>query len=277
LVREALDLAPERLVLGIGGTASTDGGAGALMALGVHLVDDAGRPIGLGLHGLANLAAVDLSGLDPRLLPPTRVEVVIATDVISPFTGPAGAACAFGPQKGLGVEDVREADAVLARFARLLVEAGALDVTETPGAGAGGGLAGGLAAVLRSIPVPGTDVLFSLIGLDEALLAADLAITAEGRLDEQSLRGKAPVALARRAGEHGVPCIAVAGSVAVDEALLQAEGIVAAAGLVDREPDLARAMKDARPLLTQAARDLIVRLVARGDIQKGPAPEEPAL
>ena len=262
LVEAVLDLDPERLVLGIGGTASTDGGAGALVALGARLLDGSGRPVAPGLDGLVELQDIDLSGLDRRVVGSgAAVELVVAADVQSPLTGPTGAARVFGPQKGLADDDLEEANAALARFARLLEEAGGSDIATLPGAGAGGGLAGGLAAALGRAPVPGTDVVFSLVGLDEALASADLVITAEGRLDEQSLRGKAPIAVARRARERGVPCVAVAGSVTADAADLRAEGIVATTALLDLERDVERAMANARALLASAAGDLVARLV----------------
>jgi glycerate kinase len=258
LVLEALVLAPERIVLGVGGTASTDGGAGALVALGARLLDGQGRVVSPGLDGLLEVSTVDLSGLDTRLVgPDPPVELVLAVDVQSPLTGPAGAARVFGPQKGLAQADVEAADAALARFSVLLREAGGADVVEWPGAGAGGGLAGGLAGALHSPPVAGTDMVFRLIGLDDAIRETELLITAEGRLDEQSLRGKAPVAVARRARELGVPCLAVAGAVEVGSEALQAEGFAAAAGLVALEPDVSRAMANAGPLLTRVTADLV--------------------
>jgi glycerate kinase len=152
---------------------------------------------------------------------------------------------------------VQAADAALARFAALLRDAGGADVGGWSGAGAGGGLAGGLAAALHSGPVAGTEVVFSLIGADEAIREADLVITAEGKLDEQSLGGKAPVAVARRARELRVPCVAVAGAVEVDWEALQAEGFSAAADLVELEPDVGRAMANAKTLLTRVTAELI--------------------
>ncbi|MDQ3980971.1 MAG: glycerate kinase [Actinomycetota bacterium] len=266
LLRAVLDLNPERVVLGIGGTASTDAGAGALVALGARLLDATGRSVRPGLEGLFELSAVDLSGLDGRL---SAVDIVIAADVESPLTGASGAAAVFGPQKGLAPDDVDEADAALARLADLVADAGGLDIAALPGAGAGGGLAGGLGAALRRPPVRGTEVVFALIGLDQALADADLVITAEGRLDEQSMRGKAPVALARRARDLGVPCLAVAGSVAVEGSVLRQEGIVGTGALLDLEPDLGVALTEARSLLRRATAELL-------EDAKGPAHEEPA-
>jgi glycerate kinase len=258
LVAAALDLGPERLVVGVGGTASTDGGAGAVAALGARVVDDAGSPVGaLGLDGVSRVAAVDLSGLDGRL---GGTEVVLAADVDCPMVGPGGAARVFGPQKGLAAGDLAAADAALARWGRLLAAAAGrpwASVVEAPGAGAGGGLAGGLAAALGTVPRRGAEVVLDLVGLDAALAWADVVVTAEGSLDHQSLRGKAPVAVAHRAGARGVPCLAVAGAVTVPAEVLRAEGIVAIRALLDEEPDRAQAMALAEGLLVGATARLL--------------------
>jgi glycerate kinase len=262
LVDAALNLGPERLVLGVGGTASTDAGAGALVALGARFVDTAGHPVVPGLAGLADIASMDLSGVDRRIFGPgVPVELVVAADVDSPLTGFDGAVMVFGRQKGLPEGELIDAEASIATFVRLLEVAAGFSVAELPGAGAGGGLAGGLSALRRSPPVPGADAVFALIGVDDALGDCDLVVTAEGALDEQSLRGKAPVALARRARAAGVPCVAVAGRVELGERALRSEGIHAAAALVDLEPDVARAMAEPSALVAGATQSVVAAWV----------------
>lgn len=254
LVRAALDLSPARLVIGIGGTASTDAGAGALAALGAAVLDRRGRPIRPGLDGLADAARVELAGVDRRV-----AGLVVATDVDSPLVGPAGAVRMFGPQKGLGDEDLAEGEAAVERFAQLLERASGVEVARLPGAGAGGGLAAGLAAVAGGAPRLGSEIVFELLGVDGALAGADIVITAEGSLDGQSLRGKAPIMLARRAAALGVPCLAVAGAVTLSPDQLRAEGITASAALFDLQPDVAEAMANASALLTRATAELLLR------------------
>jgi glycerate kinase len=250
LVTAALDAGARQVVLGIGGSATTDGGAGMLQALGARLLDDDGREVPPGGAGLARLARVDVAGLDRRL---AGVEVVVATDVDNPLTGQAGAAAVFGPQKGAGPRDVAVLDAALARFAAVLARDLGTDVAGLPGAGAAGGTAAGAVAVLGARIVSGARMVCDLVRLDDALAGAALAITGEGALDGQTLRGKAPGEVARRARAAGVPCLALAGSVRLPAEELRAAGFAAAHGLVELEPDLDRARAGAAGLLADLA------------------------
>jgi glycerate 2-kinase len=201
LIAAALDHGVQRLVLGIGGSSSTDGGAGALVALGARLTDSAGADIPLGNRGLATLAAVDVAGL--RGLPIGGA--VVLSDVTSPLLGPAGAAAVFGPQKGAEPRDIPALDANLERFAR------AFEVDPaTPGAGAAGGTGFGLMAWGASIR-PGSVAVGDAPGLPAAVASADLVITGEGRFDDQSAAGKVPSYLAGLAASHGVGAALVAG------------------------------------------------------------------
>lgn len=272
LIRAALDGVPsvDRLVVGVGGTASTDAGAGALVALGARLLDASGAPVRPGLAGLFEVDRIDLSALDPRVAGARRsVELVVATDVDSRLNGPRGAAALFGPQKGLPLADVDQADRAMGRFAALLSEATGYDVARLAGSGAGGGLGAGLSAISGRPPRPGADIVFELVGLDQALATSDVVVTAEGSLDQQSSRGKAPVALARRARRAGVPCAAVAGSVALSANELAAEGIVDAIALLDLEPDVDRAMAGAAGLVEAATAELVRRWLLRSTPSTG--------
>ncbi|TFV62467.1 UNVERIFIED_ORG: glycerate kinase [Bacillus sp. AZ43] len=248
LVRAALDLAPDRIVLGIGGSATTDGGAGMLQALGARLLDAAGRDVPPGGGGLALLDRVDLAGLDRRL---PEVELVVASDVDNPLTGPTGAAQVFGPQKGAAPDDVAVLDAALARFASVVRRDLGVDVDVPGGGGAGGTAAGAL--LLGARITSGAALVCELIGLDGALADADLVITGEGSLDAQTLRGKAPAEVARRARAAGVPCLALAGTVALPAADLTAAGFAGAHALTEVEPDVDRCRAEPERLLTELA------------------------
>ncbi|MFI0899228.1 glycerate kinase [Streptomyces sp. NPDC020983] len=250
LLRAALDAGARSIVLGVGGSATTDGGAGMLAALGARLLDAEGAPVAPGGAALAGLATADLAGLDPRL---AATGVVLASDVDNPLLGPTGAAAVYGPQKGANAEDVRALDAALAHYADVL---GAADLAAAPGAGAAGGIGFGALVALRAAFRPGIDVLLDVLGFAEALEGAALVITGEGSLDEQTLHGKAPVGVARAAAARGVPVAAVCGRLAVPPAALAAAGISAAYPLSALEPDPARSIAAAGPLLERVAATL---------------------
>ncbi len=211
LIRHALDGGASRILVGIGGSACSDGGAGLLSALGARLLDARGRRIADGGGSLPGLERAELGGLDPRL-PGCSVEV--ATDVNSPLLGERGAAAVFGPQKGASRAQVELLEAGLRRLAEVLErDAGvATGLRDLPGAGAAGGTGYAL-AVTGARLVPGAALVAEAVGLDAAIAAADLVVTGEGRLDGQTAAGKAPIEVARRSARRGVPCIAVAGVV----------------------------------------------------------------
>ena len=250
LVLAALDAGARRIVLGLGGSATTDGGAGMLQALGVRLLDADGRDVGPGGAGLAALDRIDAGARDPRL---QQVSVQVATDVDNPLTGPTGAAAVYGPQKGATPEQVAELDRALARFAAVVRRDLGVDLEGPPAMGAAGGTAAGIAAVLTSSVTPGAALVCDLVGLDDALAGAALAITGEGALDEQTLHGKAPAEVAARARRAEVPCLAVAGVVRLPADRLAAAGLVGAHGLTEVEPDVARCLADPAPLLAELA------------------------
>lgn len=245
LLRAALDAGARAIVLGVGGSAGTDGGAGMLAALGARFLDADGRALGPGGGPLAVLARADLSGLDARL---ARARIVLASDVDNPLTGPRGAAAVYGPQKGAAPDDVAVLDAALAHYARVL-DGGARAAAS--GAGAAGGLGYGALAGLGAAFRPGIEVMLEVLGFAAALKDTDLVITGEGSLDGQTLHGKAPVGVARAA--TGTPVVAVCGRSALDGAALAGVGIERAYALTDLEPDPARCMAEAGPLLERLA------------------------
>jgi glycerate kinase len=250
LVAAALDQAAREVVLGIGGSATTDGGAGMAAALGARFLDRDGAELPPGGAALLRLARVDPSGLDPRL---RRVRVTVACDVDNPLVGPEGAAHVYGPQKGAGPDDVLLLDSALRRYARVLADDLGLDLAAVPGTGAAGGLGAGAIAFLGAELRPGIELVLELIGFDRAVAGADLVVTGEGKLDAQSLRGKAPVGVARAAAAHGVPVVAVAGVVEVADRELRAAGFEEAHALLELEPDPRRSMAEAGPLLERLA------------------------
>jgi glycerate kinase len=260
VIAAALDAGCRRIVLGIGGSAGTDGGAGLLVGLGARLLDAAGQPVGDGGGALADVVTVDLTGLHSGL---AGAEVVVACDVDSPLTGPDGAAAVFGPQKGASPDRVRELDAALTHWADLLAAATGSDVREAPGAGAAGGVGFAAMAVLGARLEQGVTLVLELLDFDSQVAGADLVIVGEGSLDEQSLRGKAPVGVAAVARAHGADVVAVCGRRLIDDATLRAAGISAAYACAELEPDPARSMANASALLEQLgiqlARDHLAR------------------
>ena len=250
LIRAALDLGARELVLGIGGSATTDGGAGMASALGVRFLDGDGRPLPPGGAALLRLARVDAGGLDPRV---EHVSVTVAADVDNPLVGPEGAAAVYGPQKGAIPDDVLLLDSALRRYARVLRDDLGVDLAETPGAGAAGGLGAGAMAFLGAGLRSGIELILELVGFDDAAAGADLVVTGEGKIDFQSLRGKAPFGVARAAAAHGVPVVVLAGVVEVAERELRAAGIEEAHALTELEPDVQRCIAEAAPLLERLA------------------------
>ena len=222
LMLDALDAGAERLVIGLGGSATSDGGAGMARALGARLLDADGEPVPCGLAGLRRLHAIDVSGMDPRL---AHVEIIALTDVTNPLTGPDGAIHVYGAQKGIDETRMAELDGWMRGYARLLAEATGRDPEQVPGAGAGGGFGAALISFCGARIVSGIDAVLDLIGLDRVMDRVDLVITGEGRMDSQSANGKAPVGVARLAKRHGKPVVAVVGSRADDLEGVYAMGV----------------------------------------------------
>jgi glycerate kinase len=250
LVRAALDLGCTTVVLGLGGSACTDGGAGMAQALGGRLLDAAGAELSPGGAPLADLDRLDLSGFDPRV---AGTSFVVASDVDNPLLGLHGAAAVYGPQKGASPAQVAQLDAALTRWAVVARAATGVDGAGVPGAGAAGGV--GFAAIvflgaeLRS----GIEYLLDLLQVRAAIEGARLVVTGEGSLDEQTLRGKAPAGVAAAARAAGVPAVAVAGRSTLAASALRSAGIAKAYVLSDLEADPGRSMREAAPLLRALA------------------------
>lgn len=260
LVVAALDLGVRRVLLGLGGSATCDGGLGMLQALGVGLVDEAGRPLGPGGASLIELATIDVTGCDPRL---ADVQIEVAVDVDTPLCGPEGAARMFAPQKGATPRMVKHLDAGLEHLATVLAAWSGHSVAEVAGGGAAGGAGATLLAVLGVGPRSGIDLVMDAVALTERIRAADLVITGEGRLDGQSIRGKTPVGVARVAAALEVPVIAIVGSIGPDAHLVHALGIDAVFSTVSRPGSLAQALATA-PADVAATAANVARALAVG-------------
>ncbi len=257
VIRAALDAGAHQVILGVGGSASTDGGAGMLTALGARLLDVRGHQLPPGGAALEHLHRVDLTGLHPPL---ARVDVILAGDVDNPLLGPTGASWTYAPQKGASPVQVQALESALRRWSVLV--AGAMGVpagdddhpaATTPGAGAAGGVGFAAIAVLRAESRSGIDLFLELTGFHRQLAGARLVITGEGSLDTQTLRGKAPAGVAAAAGRAGVPVVAVAGQNLLDSIALTTAGFSDAYALLDIEPNPARCMADPGPLLERLA------------------------
>jgi len=257
LILHALDAGARRFVLGVGGSATNDGGAGMLQALGACLLDADDRPIGPGGAELARLARIGIEGLDPRLL---ESEFHIACDVSNPLTGPRGASAIFGPQKGATPAMVDQLDANLAHYADIVARDLGRDERDLPGAGAGGGIALAMVVFLRGRLRPGIEIVTEAVKLDAAVRGADMVITGEGRIDGQTVNGKTPMGVARLAARHGVPVIAIGGGLAPDAGAVHAHGIDAVFAAVSRPCTVAEALAAAECNLRTAARNMAAAL-----------------
>jgi glycerate kinase len=262
VLRAALEAGARRIVLGVGGSASTDGGAGLLQALGARVLDPCGEPVSPGGAGLRDVATLDLTRLHLELHP---ADIILAADVDNPLTGPDGAAEVYGPQKGASPAEVAVLDTGLRRWAAVVAAAVGRDWSGVPGAGAAGGVGFGALAVLGATRRPGIELVLDLAGFETALDGADLVITGEGSLDAQSLAGKTPVGVARAAARRGIAVVAVAGRSTLREAELAEAGIAVVYALSDLEPDLERCRAEAARLLRRAgqmiARDRLAEMV----------------
>lgn len=250
LILAALENGCRKLIIGIGGSATNDGGAGMAQALGAQLLDANGKPIPFGGAALANLARIDVSTLDPRL---AECEVLLASDVINPLCGAQGASAVYGPQKGATPEMVVQLDNALAHYADIIQRDLGVDVRDMPGAGAAGGLGAGLIAFLKAKMMPGIDIVIQATNLVAELKDADLVFTGEGRIDSQTARGKVPTGVAKKAKEFGLPVIALAGEIADDYQIVYQHGIDAVLGIAPGPISLSQSMAEAERLIADAA------------------------
>jgi glycerate 2-kinase len=257
----AVDAGCRRIVLGIGGSASTDGGAGLVRALGARLLTRDGGEVAEGGGALADVADLDLGALPERM---AGVEVTVASDVDNPLTGPTGAAAVYGPQKGADLSQVRRLDEALGHWADVVAAATGEDHRRAAGAGAAGGVGFAAIALLGAELRSGIDLVLDLVRFPERLAGADLVVTGEGSLDAQTLHGKAVAGVAAAARARGVPVVAVCGQNSLDPADLRAAGIAATYALTDVEPDVQRCMEEAAPLLERLGERIATEHLAAG-------------
>jgi glycerate kinase len=253
LIRAALDSGARNIILGMGGSATVDGGTGILRALGIRFLNAAGKPLPDNPEWLADLGLIDITGMDKRIL---DMELTILCDVKNPLLGPKGAAAVFGPQKGATEEGVKKLEAALSVFREMTLKQTGKDMASLESGGTAGGAAAGLYAFLNARLVSGIDHFLRMTGFDEALSKASLLITGEGSIDEQTLEGKAPFGVASRAKEKNLPVIGLAGKVPLekDERLEQYFDVLMSIG---NEPEgLPAAMKNTTENLIRTSREI---------------------
>jgi len=253
LIRNALDAGARRFVLGVGGSATNDGGAGMVQALGGRLRDADGVELPPGGGALHRLQGIDLSGLDGRI---KDCVFDIACDVSNPLVGPQGASHIFGPQKGATPAMVEQLDANLRHYADVIERELGQQVADVPGAGAGGGIGAAMLVFLGGSLRPGSEIVTAAVGLDAAVADADLVITGEGRIDSQTIHGKTPVGVARVAQRHGKPVIAIAGCLAPGASVVHGHGIAAVFSAVSRPCTVEQALAEAAQNVRSAARNV---------------------
>ena len=258
LIRAALDRGCRKLIIGIGGSATNDGGVGMAQALGARLLDADNKELPFGGAALARLERIDISGMDPRL---ADFEVTLASDVNNPLCGPRGASAIYGPQKGATPEMVKQLDAALSHYADVIKRDLDIDLRDVPGAGAAGGLGLGLMVFLKAKAVPGIDVVIRATNLVADLKGAEIVFTAEGRIDCQSAMGKVPTGVALAAKKFGATVIALAGEVADDCRVVFDQGIDAVLSIAPGPITLDQSMAEAEKLLANAA-ECAMRFIA---------------
>ena len=250
LMRAALERGARRMIVGMGGSATVDGGTGCLSALGVRFLDAKGRIVLPCGGNLRRIQSIDVTGLDPRW---RDVDVIIASDVDNLTLGERGAAVVFAPQKGASPDEVRLLENNLTHFFTVVSEQLGIDVRATPGGGAAGAFAAGLMAFLGGRIESGIDLILAVRGFEDQLADADLVITSEGRIDTQTIGGKGPIGVARRARERGVPTVAIVGGLDADDGLLHDAGMWAVVPITPKPMSLDEAIDDAETLVERAA------------------------
>ncbi|MDK9604389.1 glycerate kinase [Lelliottia wanjuensis] len=253
LIRHALDAGVKHIIIGIGGSATNDGGAGMVQALGAKLLDGDGNPIGLGGGELEKLARIDISELDSRLAD-CRIEV--ACDVTNPLTGEEGASAVFGPQKGATPEMIDRLDDALTHYAKIIARDLDIDVLNLEGGGAAGGMGAGLYAFCGAELRQGIEIVTDALHLDKQVADADLVITGEGRIDSQTIHGKVPVGVAKVAKRYNKPVIGIAGSLTADVGVVHQHGIDAVFSVIYRVCTLEEALESAAVNVRMAARNI---------------------
>lgn len=259
LILAALDQGVERIIVGLGGSATNDGGAGLAQALGVRILDENGNEIEFGGGGLSAVSSIDLAGLDPRL---SQITIEAACDVTNPLLGPEGASAVFGPQKGATPEMVGLLDRNLGRFADVIEQYLGKDVRNVPGAGAAGGLGAGLLAFLSCRLRKGVEIVIEATGLEKQVQDADLLITGEGKIDSQTVYGKTPAGVAAVGKKYDVPVVALAGTLGAGFETVYDHGIDAVFSIVPGVVTLEEALQNAYSNMVHASEN-IARLMKR--------------
>ncbi|MEM1364978.1 MAG: glycerate kinase [Pseudomonadota bacterium] len=254
LLLAAIYAGAKRVIIGLGGSATNDGGIGFAGALGFRFKDASGAPLAASAANLSSIDTIDASGVDPRL---ANIRIECACDVTNPLCGPKGASAVFGPQKGADQDVVELLDEGLAALATVVVRDLQIDAAEKPGSGAAGGLGYGVMVFAGGTIRSGIELVMEAVDLPMALEGADLCITGEGRIDDQTQFGKAPAGVARLAKQHGVPCIALAGSIGPDLGSLPDEGLTASFALANGPMTLDQSMADTERLLARAAEQTV--------------------
>ena len=262
-IRDALDAGYRSFIVGIGGSATNDAGAGMAQALGVRLYDARGDDLPVGGAALADLDRIEMSALDPR----ARESIfAVACDVSNPLCGPEGASAVYGPQKGATPEIVHELDEALAHFADVVERDVGVEIKDVSGAGAAGGLGGGMIAFLNGSLRAGVDIVLDAVGLDDQLEGADLVITGEGQLDFQTVYNKAPIGVARLAKKRGIPVVAVSGSLGRGFADVHEHGIDAVAAITTAPMSLDEATERAAELAASATEQALRFMQVGGEV-----------
>ena len=250
LINAALDHGCDKLIIGLGGSATNDGGMGMMKALGGQFLDQSSAPLAPDVRALSQLARIDLQHLNPRL---GKTEIVVACDVDNPLCGENGAARVFGPQKGATEEDIAVLDQALARYGDVLSNNTGRNIAVEPGAGAAGGMGAALIGLMDAVVKPGVDLVIGIVELAKSIVDADLVITGEGRVDSQTIHGKTPVGVAKIAKSHNLPVICIAGSVEDDADIIHQLGIDEIYSVIEGDYDLTEVLIEAGHKLTQAA------------------------
>lgn len=257
IIKHALDMGCKKIIIGIGGSATNDGGAGMIKALGAKLLDGDGNDIGYGGESLGRLEAIDLSNMDKRL---ETCKVVAACDVDNPLVGPRGASYVFGPQKGADEAMVKVLDKNLEHYAEVIERTMGISIKDYPGAGAAGGLGGGLLTFLGAELKRGIDIVIEAVGFEEKVRDTDLVITGEGMMDYQTQYGKTPYGVAQIAKKYNIPVIAVVGSMGNNAEVLYDLGFNGIFSIIDRPMTLTQAMSEGAVLL-QKTSESIMRVI----------------
>ena len=258
LIKAAIDRGCKKILVGIGGSATNDGGAGMAQALGFSLKDKDGKEIGYGGGELSKLFTIDSSGVDPKL---RETEIIVISDVSNPLCGPNGASYVYGPQKGANLEAVKQLDSNLKHYASIIKKSFGKDIIDVPGAGAAGGLGAGLITFCNAELCSGIEKILDITNIDMYLEDADFVITGEGQIDGQSIYGKAPIGVAKRAMKHNVPVLAIVGSVGEGVAEVYSHGVDAIMDIINKPMTLNEAIQDASILIEQTAENAMRTLL----------------